>query len=117
MIPVASTRISVLRFAIDDDPTDPKTEPTVVVENVRAVISMGRRSETASGSQEVSYYRLTCDVCDLRSDDVLVDLSTELPYTVIAPSVAQGIGPVTPYIHAEMRRVYGVESKVRFVIR
>jgi hypothetical protein len=81
-IPLATTTISVYRDPANlpgatvtdgyDIPTNPT--PTVVSSGVRAQISTpSGNNTTTDGNRVVFTWRLACDVCDIASDDTLVN--------------------------------------------
>lgn len=89
MIPLATTRISVLRQASDDMYAEPYAgddtpSRDVTVTGVRAVIDRGSGSEQqAGGEQSVTGFRLTCDPIDLAHTDTVRDDGTQAVYRVL----------------------------------
>lgn len=114
-IPLATTTITIWRVAADPtrDPYDPKPPATAAHTGVRAVISQSRRGENAAESQEVVWFRLVCDLVDLREADTIEDEKTGEQYQVIGPRRVSGIAAVSDYTRADLRQVRGVASELR----
>lgn len=112
MIPVNTTTISVLRVPVDPtaDPTDPKPAPEVIARGVRAHISTSRGSEEVSvgSSQEVVYFRMSCDPTDLTGQDQVRDEQTDEVYDVTW--ARQRIGFGLDHTQAGLKQVRGVVS-------
>lgn len=77
MIPIATTTITINRQIFDPkaDRADPNPPyPETIVDGVRAVISAPSGSNKLSGGDRIVYSaQLTCDPCDLRQNDSVVE--------------------------------------------
>ena len=111
MIPLPTTTILVKRPSVEDDPTDESTF-TTVVSGVRAHISTsrGRENMSGGGTQELVYWRLSCDPCDLTRFDMVVDEKTGEEYNVEWARLRQGIGGLD-HIEAGLNQITGVVSQ------
>jgi hypothetical protein len=88
VIPLATTRISVLRVADDDAYAEPytggDTRRNTVQTGVRAVISRPTgREDTAGGEQAVWDFEMVCDTTDLRHTDTVLDEGTGVIYQIV----------------------------------
>jgi hypothetical protein len=112
-IPVATTRITVLRVPADPerDPTDAQPDAEVVRSGVRAHISTSRGREVIGGAstQEVVYFRLSCDPVDIQKDDQVRDEQTDEVYEVEWARLRQGLG--LDHEEAGLKQVKGVVSQ------
>lgn len=97
-LPFATTRISILRLTEDSlngEPYDDEVR-TVFLTNIRAVISQSpqnRGSEVTKGGERATVKaRLSCDPCDLRNTDKIVDLVTEEVWSVEQVMKRTGFG-------------------------
>ena len=111
-IPVHTTTISVLRVPADPerDPLDPQPPAAVIASGVRAHISTSRGSEAVAsgGSQEVVYFRMSCDPTDLVHTDQVQDEQTGELYEVTWARFRVGMG--LDHTQAGMKQVSGVVS-------
>lgn len=110
-IPFNTTTISILRLpdaALDDEPYQVEVR-NVVASGIRAVISLSpqnRGSEvTEGGERSTVKARLTCDPCDLKHTDKVVDAVTEQIWTVEYVEDRQGLG--LDHVTAGLIRIAG----------
>jgi len=119
VITVATTTISVLRVPADPerDPLDPQPPAEVIASGIRAHISTARGSEevASGGSQEVVYFRMSCDPTDLQHTDQVRDEQTDEVYDVLWARERRGLG--LDHVQAGMKQVAGVVSEPRVVMR
>lgn len=109
-IPVATTSIRILRPAGADEPYETPGTPTVVATGVRAHISTSRGTENvAGGSQEIVYFRMSCDPVDLQHQDRVEDEATGLIYNVEWARLRRGLG--LDHVEAGMKQVEGAISQ------
>lgn len=92
MIPLATTKVTILRVPAVDEYAEPYSGSTnadrdVVVSGIRAVIDIpvGRQAgieRVAGGEQTRTELRLAADPCDLNRTDVVLDELTGIYYTI-----------------------------------
>lgn len=89
MIPLATTRITVLRAPAADDYAEPYSgndpaDRVVVASGVRAVVDRPTgREQMAGGEQSTVDMSLVCDRCDIGYRDLVRDERTDLVYRVV----------------------------------
>lgn len=109
MIPLSTTTITIQRADPADEPYEDESPRTTVASGVKAHISTSRGSEAVvGGDQEVVYFRLTCDPCDLKHTDQVTDDVTGLVYDVEWARLRRGLG--MDHVEAGLRQVEGVVS-------
>jgi hypothetical protein len=117
MIPVSTTTIAVLRIDADPtrDPTDAQPPAAVIASGVRAHISTSRGIEATStgASQEIVYFRMSCDPVDLSNADQVRDEATGEVYDVLWSRPRTGAIPGLDHVQAGLRQVSGVVSEPR----
>jgi hypothetical protein len=76
-IPFNTTTVTVSRLVdpVDTDEYDPvQPSPSQIVAGVRAVVSLPGGSVNLTGGDRVDFNtRLTCDLCDLQTEDIVTD--------------------------------------------
>src|SRR5688572_11833781 len=111
MIPIATTTIRIERLPAHDpaiDPLEAEGERSVASAGVRAHISTSRGRESATGTQEIVFFRLSCDVVALNRFDVVVDENTSEEYQVEWVRRRRGFG--LDHMEAGLRQTSGVVS-------
>lgn len=113
MIPISTTTIRIERPTHDPDvdPLESHGEPTVVATGIRAHISTsrGRESAAGGGSQEIVYFRLSCDLVDITRYDTVIDENTQEVYDVEWARERRGFG--LEHMEAGLKQVAGVVSQ------
>lgn len=113
MIPTSTTTIRIERPTHDPDidPLESQGAPMVVATGVRAHISTSRGREAAAGggSQEIVYFRLSCDVVDLTRYDTVIDENTSEVYNVEWARLRRGFG--LEHMEAGLNQISGVVSQ------
>lgn len=112
MIPIFTTTIRIERPTHDPDvdPLESQGAPVVVATGVRAHISTsrGREAPAGGGSQEIVYFRLSCDTVDLSRYDTVIDEKTGEVYDVEWARERLGFG--LEHIQAGLKQISGVDS-------
>lgn len=108
VIPFATTALTIDRttLAAGVDPYDPNPPaPVTIATGVRAVISTPSASTHLVGGMENVYNaRLTCDICDLQTDDSVTETDgTQWRCLWVRPQVGLGVD----HLVAQLRMITG----------
>ncbi len=115
-IPLATTHITVKghrpQLEIDPDDDELTTPPEVLVNHVRACISLPAATRRVDNTDEVDEYALRCDIFDagLSRYDTVIDESTGVEYEVRVSALSPASIFGMDHIKATLRLRKGLSS-------
>jgi hypothetical protein len=101
VIPIVTTKISVMRPATNRVPYGPPPAMVAVATGVNAHITTSTGVEDSTGAREIVWFRLACDPVDLRHGDVVIDERTGAEYDVQWARVRTGAGVLSTLDHVQ----------------